>query len=530
MLNRRKFIAAAGTLGAASMPQAQMRAAAAAFDGDQKREHYHLSGKRLVFTNWYFVRPGHFTWVDKGGKKVFASRDALGPMDAQFQPHDFPYGVRLAAERAQRLGPLLSPEHPWEQTGISFGTVIQEAGMYRAWGACLPSGPDSIPAYFESQDGLHWKRPKLGIREQQGSRSNNLLEDPLGSVFIDPAAPAAERYKWVRHRAFSRAVFEAYLKRRPGEWHPMTLDNDSDDRFHAAEGAVSADGLRWKVLPEPLVFEPTDTQLVCYHDARRAKYVLYTRNYMGAGPSARRAIGRSESADFRNMPVSRVVIETSPEMSPADTLYTNCRTTVPGAPDHHLMFPAVYRLAADTTNIAFASSHDGEVWNFVPGSPIAEPGNFGEWDGGCMFAHPDLLELPDGRFALPYTGYAFPHKYPRGAWKVGAGYLVWPKGRLVALEAQDRGEFATVGLLAPGRKVMINAVTERAGEILAEVADHEGKTIPGRGFAECMPVIGDHYRTMLVWSGREDLDYRENAPVILRFRLRHARIYGLEFV
>lgn len=78
-------------------------------------------------------------------------------------------------------------------------------------------------------------------------------------------------------------------------------------------------------------------------------------------------------------------------------------------------------------------------------------GPFGAFDGGCVFAHPQLTELGDNRWVLPYSAYNVPHKYPRRLWKFAPGYAVWPKGRLVALEAAERGEFATIGLVPPGR-------------------------------------------------------------------------------
>jgi hypothetical protein len=503
------------------------------YDGNQKTERYILLGKRMVFTNWYFVRQGNFTWLDKDGKSVFFSKQALGPWDARFQERALPRGVKLVAQAAQRIGPTIAPERPWEQAGVSINTVIQEHGLFRAWAVCFWSGQKSVPAYFESQDGLTWRRPNLSIREWEGNRANNLLDDPNSgeaAVFMDPAGAPQEKYKWVSHRHYTKAVFEAYLKRNPGAFDPMTQDNSDPNSFHGCEGAVSADGLRWTRLPDPLVFESADTQNVCYYDLRRRKYVLYTRAYMGAGRSARRAIGRSETQDFHSFPVSRIVLETSPDMTPSDTLYTNCRTTIPGAPDHHLMFPAIYQLTVDSTKIAFASSHDGDTWSFVPGSPLAQPGTFGEWDGGALFAHPNLLELSDGGFALPYTGYSFPHKYPRGAWKMGSGYLTWPKGRLVAIEASDVGEFSTVAFIAPGRSLLINAVTQRAGGIQVEVAGHDEKPIPGRSFSDCAPIIGDRYKSVVTWSGQKDLGHQENSPIVLRFRMKGAQIFGLEFV
>jgi len=225
-----------------------------------------------------------------------------------------------------------------------------------------------------------------------------------------------------------------------------------------------------------------------------------------------------------------VILEPGPEMPPSDLLYTNCYTTIPGAPDHHLMFPTVWHAAADdTTSVALASSHDGRLWHFVPGGPVLETAPFGEWDGGCVFANPNLIELPDGAFALPYTGYGFPHKYPRGQLKYATGYAIWPKGRLVALEALEIGEFATAVFFPPGRKMRINADTRRGGRILVEVTNLGHQTLPGRSFDDCVPIIGDHHRTIVAWKGSDDLGHADGAAIMLRFKLDRARLFGIEF-
>jgi len=64
-------------------------------------------------------------------------------------------------------------------------------------------------------------------------------------------------------------------------------------------------------------------------------------------------------------------------MAPYDLLYTNCRTSIPGAPDHHMMFPAVWHAAMDdTTSHQIASSPDGKVWNYFPAGPVFKATEF----------------------------------------------------------------------------------------------------------------------------------------------------------
>jgi hypothetical protein len=496
---------------------------------------HRLLGKRLVFTSWRYVEHSRFRWHNKQGKTL-TLEDSLPPAEATLEHLDLARGIRLRAMKPRRAGPLLEPQADWEEgTGVVLTTVFKDGGMYRGWG--MPFCTSGLPKgqfasyYLESHDGLSWTRPKLGLIEYRGSRQNNIVlpldtrerktstVDPMfaGTVFIDSSAPASERYKLYGIGYTSHENFEAWRQRHPGQWvwsKGMSL-----------RGALSSDGLRWNLLPDPLAVEYTDTHVVAYYDERLKKYVGYTRRSV----DGRRSIARSETDDFRNFPAAEVIVEPGLELEPSESYYTNCRTCIPGAPDHHLMFPAIYHLASDTMSIGMLSSYDGRRWDTVPGSPVFEPGAFGEWDGGCIFAHPNLIELPNGDFALPYSGYSVPHKYPRGQWQFRPGMMIWPKGRLVALEAPQEGEFATVRLIPPGRKLRLNVLTKRAGKVVVEVARADTTPVPGRRFEDAAPIRGDHQAAVVTWGGEDDLGHAEGAEIFLRFRLDQAQIFALEF-
>lgn len=543
-MRRRSFLGAAAGAGALGRQPAVAARPSAKGIG----EPVDLSGNRLYFQNWHYIRPGSFSWSLPGGKRVGVT-DAVPAAAAQFQHHDQPHGIRLVAHPAGRTGPLFEAERPWEDgAGVALTTVIRDGGMFRGWGAPFTTSGDPPGqkhfVYFESNDGLVWKRPNLGIVEVNGSRANNIVNifgTDGGTVFIDPSAPAAERYKLIAEMAFSKEVLDDYLRRRPNDWDPKR-SRSREGTATAMCGAVSPDGLHWTQFRDPLVVEVTDTQLTAYYDQHLRKYVAYTRTW-SAGvrservtlggrhtwSSGRRSIGRSESSDFREFPLHEIMLEPGPELLPTDTLYTNGKTVMPGAPDHHLLFPTIWHTFNDSTSIGLASSHNGKNWHFLPGSPVFETGPFGGFDGGCLFAHPNLQELADGRFALPYTGYNVPHKYPRRLWKYAPGYMIWPKGRLIALEAPAYGEFASVAIAPPGRRLRINAVVPRGGRLLVEVAGMDGKPLPGRSFAEARPLFGDLFWAPVTWNGQEDLGYPDGTAISLRFRMDQARIYGLEF-
>jgi hypothetical protein len=505
-------------------------------------EPYQLFGNRIVFTSWYWVRPGQWDWQDDDGRSVFADGKCMaGPLDAHFRELDIPHGIRLVVEPAQREGPIIPGDKPWDSgKGTGVQALLYENGKYRLWGSCRDAKGESHACYWESADGIHWDKPNLGLVEFEGSKENNLIPSCPGCLFADPKAPPEERYKAYNNGDFDPALFESYKERRP--WSRMSLEPDPG-RVHAIFAYLSPDGYHWTKVEEPVAVEVADGPHTGYFDELIGKYVIYHRAYM-VGPRAddyplrherwhqflpRRAIGRSESANFREFPLSELVIETANDMGPTETFYTAIHTTVPGAPTDHLMFPAVYMQERDTTRIDLYTSTDGKMWHRAPGPPVLETAPFGQWDGGCIFAYPNLVERADGSWALPYVGYNVPHKYPRGKFMWDTGLAVWPKGRLMALEASEKGAFTTPAFLPPGTKMRINALTERAGSILVEVADFHGTPLPGRTFDDAIPIVGDHFRTPVTWKGGDDLGAPAGEPVLLRLRMDRAKLYWLEF-
>lgn len=505
-------------------------------------EPYALKGNRLVFTNWHFIRSGSIRWHDVSDKHA-GTGGSLDRWAGHMVRQDHPWGIRITAEPAGHMGPLVKSKYPWEVHGVSLETIIQDEGKYKAWGMCFVSHEKVHFCYLISDDAIHWERPTLGMVEFEGSRDNNIMNIDRGTVFKDPVAPPDERYKWVCSQNISPQEVEAFQQKYPEGWDWKGIRASGVAR--AVRGAVSPDGIKWSMLPEALSIEFSDATIQTCYDRHLGKYVMYTRNYLVSpraedyplpedpeeawGWPSRRSIGRSETTDFRHFPASEVIIEPGPDMAPSDVFYNNARTTIPGAPELHLMFPTIYHIATDTSDIAMASSADGKVWHFLPGSPIAHTQPFGQWNGGSIFSRTQLIELPDGTFALPYVTGMFPHKYPRGQEHYNTGYATWPKGRIVAVEAPAKGEFTTVKFIPPGRTMLINAVTDRAGQILVEVASPDGQTLPGRSFNEAIPIVGDQYRTPVTWRDGNLLTSNPGEPVQLRFRMEYAKLYGLDF-
>jgi hypothetical protein len=239
-------------------------------------------------------------WQDVGGRAWKTNEDKeFGEL--HLKPIRQASGIRFGVEQAKLSEPFLGPRDGWETRGVNLTTVIQDGKIYRGWGTAYKDLKTPNVCYCESTDGMKWDRPNLGLVEFEGSRDNNIVLSERGNhtVFLDPSAPAGERFKMV-----------------------------VGDRPDGILGYVSPDGIQWDKRLEPICKDTNDTVNMAYFDEDTRTYVLYNRKFY----HGRRAIGRSESADFRHFPVPDLNLETGPELRPTDQLYTNGRTAIPGAP------------------------------------------------------------------------------------------------------------------------------------------------------------------------------------------------------
>jgi len=497
------------------------------------RAPFKLLSDVVYFHDWRYVDPGRGAWRTEYGESApLFSMEKPPPM--HLEPRDTARGVRLVAQKPRKDRPVLTPEDVGEMF-LFGGTVIRDQGRYRFWFECWPPGTRAgfynYLRYAESDDGVQWRMPSLGLIEYDNSRENNIVYGAMltgergyhgGSVFKDPSAPPSERYKLIHLGLISPKELERFRRKRPDAVDPF---NGHFRNLFALYGAVSPDGLRWTPIPEPLVAQVSDTHNVCEYDVLRKKYVAYCRSWF----FERRTIGRMETDDFRRFPLPEELFWPNAMMGPSELWYANAKTMMPGTLDYHVMFPLRWRLKDDSFDFHLATSPDGIVWGFVPGGPICEPGEPGAWDQGTVAPGLGLVELPGDRMGILYAGSPLPHKHPRTPPLGKLAWAWWPKGRLVALEAPEEGSFILHPLQVRGRRAVLNFRTSFAGHILVESVGPDGMVIEGRSFDDCDRLRGDHLDRPITWKGRADLGHTDGAPVRLRFRLRNAQLFSVSF-
>jgi hypothetical protein len=154
-----------------------------------------------------------------------------------------------------RCGPPGAPDHGH---AILYGSVLHIEGKFRMWYLGMSQKEivkGQAPGYWrpmcyaESEDGITWTKPELGLVEFGSNKKNNIClieSDPHSlsrvndflTVIHEPEAPADQRYKcaFIAHLPFEDVK---------GGRSPIGPD---EKRWGAFVTATSADGLTWKVV------------------------------------------------------------------------------------------------------------------------------------------------------------------------------------------------------------------------------------------------------------------------------------------
>ena len=92
------------------------------------------------------------------------------------------------------------------------------------------------------------------------------------------------------------------------------------------------------------------------------------------------------------------------------------------------------------------------------------------------------------------------------------------------------GEFLSRPLKFTGSKLTVNFATSAAGSLRVEIQDAGGEPVEGFSLADCPEQFGDALDHVVIWRNEADLSSLRGKPVRLRFVLKDADLYSLQFV
>ena len=425
-------------------------------------------------------------------------------------------GVERVLHSPTRQSVALEPEHPWEVGGLSYLIAFPDQGKFRGWYRADPQLQDSdfnsITCYAESEDGINWTKPNLGLIEFNGSKDNNIVWTEPGinlAPFKDanPDAKPEEQYK-----AFIRVRRVMYALSSP-------------------------DGLRWQMMrEEPILTDyPFDTLNLPFRDTWRKEYVGYCRGVAGQGTSdfftGVRWIRRSTSKDFLNWgPLENIDCGGTPW----EHFYTNSCIQYHRAPGTYLMFPSrfVHERTPDpdwtydtgVSDIVFMSSRDGFTFDRSFMEAFIRPGtDFNNWHDRGIYFEVGILHTSDTEMSM--YGMENAHLPTQRIRR----YTMRTDGFVSVSAGYRGGEFTTRPFMFTGRKLELNYSTSAVGSIKVEMQDADGYALPGFGVDDFPEKFGDEIDGSVSWDGGGDVSALAGRPVRLRFVLKDADVYAFKF-
>ena len=179
---------------------------------------------------------------------------------------------------------------------------------------------------------------------------------------------------------------------------------------------------------------------------------------------------------------------------------------------------------SDAAEAVFMTSRGGTTYSrrFLEGfiRPGPDPGNWASRAG--------LTAL-----GIVPTGPAEMSLYKQAHYAQPSGHLVRYTLRtdgFVSVNAPfSGGEFVTQLLTFTGNRLFLNFSTGAAGSLRVEIQDSNGTPIPGFTLAESAEWIGDDTERTEPWKSGRSLESLKNQPVHLRFALKDADLYSLQF-
>lgn len=451
-------------------------------------------------------------------------------------------------------------DEPWEGTGSGYHSVFADGDRYRmyykAWHLQVTEGKldtgrhPLFCCYAESDDGVMWIKPALGLHEFQGARDSNIVmvSGPVGSLNVDAGHPAVFRDE--NPAAAGDAQYKAIFRSsKPNGLLPFK----------------SPDGLHFSPLTDQPILHGRgafDSQNLAFWDPTIGKYRAYWRIFTAGvtsdtewKPAGIRAIRTATSDDLVHWGPHTDLTYVD---SPAEQMYTNQIKPYHRAPHLLIGFPTRYvdrgwsdsmralpepehrRLRASSdprygtalTEGLLMCSRDGiefKRWNeaFLPPG-IERPGT---WHYGQQYIAWHVIETPSQLPGAPnelslYAG----ESYWTGQGSALRRYSLRLDGFVSIQALAGGGQLITRPIRFSGSRLSINFASSAAGQVRVEIQDPQGKPIRGFSLDDCGAIFGDTPDRTVSWESGADVSSLATQPVRLRFELRDADLYSFHFV
>lgn len=502
------------------------------------------------------VRPMHA--FDEGEPIAIGSRRELFVDQALIQKLDGGATQRLHHPIPREVA--LHHDELWEGTGSGYHSIFQDGDLYRmyykAWH--LEVSQDKLNTgrhplyccYAESDDGIHWRKPMLGLHEFQGSKQNNIVmvSGKLGTLNVDAGHPAV--FKDENPDAPEDARYKAIFRSsNPNGLLPFK----------------SPDGIHWTPMTAAPILRGLgafDSQNLAFWDPNISKYRAYWRIFTAGvtteknwKPAGIRAIRTATSEDLVHWEPHTDLTYVD---SPPEELYTNQVKPYHRAPHLLIGLPTRYtdrgwsksmeelpalefrkqrsssskRYGTAVTDALLMTSRDGKAftrWNEAFLRPGIERPD--AWNYGHQYLAWHLVETQSSLPGAPNElSFYASESYWHGKGSAVRRYSLRLDGFVsINSPAGAGGELLTKPLTFKGSKLHLNFSSSAAGGIRVELQNLDGSPIDGFSIDDCEEVFGDSVDRKVFWKNGDDVSKLSGKPIQIRFVIRDADLYSIQF-
>lgn len=423
-------------------------------------------------------------------------------------------------------GIVLFFDKPWEGPFCGYVTIIKDDTKFRLYYRGLPeAGKDGsaieTTCYAESDDGINWTKPNIGIYEISGTYNNN--------VILANNAPFSHN-------------FCPFLDSKPGIPLNEQFKAVAGTKKTGLFGFTSADGVHWKKIQEEPIFTKGifDSQNVVFWSQNENCYVCYFRSWTGEGYSGIRTVSRTTSKDFIHWsdPVEMDFGDT-----PKEHLYTNQTHPYFRAPHIYIATAARFmpnrqvltekqarqlnvnpKYFKDCSDAVLMTSRGGNKYDRTFMDGFIRPGiGLQNWVSRSNYPALNVVQTSPAEMSIYVNqNYAQPTAHLHR-------YALRIDGFVSVHASYDGGEMITKPFYFTGDTLLLNFSTSAAGFIKVEILDLQGNKIEGYELENSKEVIGNEIEKAVTWKGDSNLENLMNKPVRLRFVMKDADLYSLKF-
>ena len=445
--------------------------------------------------------------------------------------------------------PVLVGDQPWEKIGVTlYGSVIYDGKKFRMWYEPAPGAFTKYPfwsvGYAESKDGIHWRKPNLGIvKSVDGSLKNNLTSLFGHSPSVIDLGPKAESEK--RYRAVSAGTYMVKAGSQ-GVYKPRWPKDEKGRKIHGYYTHYSSDGFNWHYYKRtPSLPYMSDTAYFVY-DKPRQRFLGMVKLEPRVGFRDRRSVCITTSKDFIHWENPRIVLIPDEEddriarekgfafaefygmglfptrdfiVGILEVFYTTKGLFPSQDPGMRLGYRG-------KIEIQLTYSYDGYLWRRVPGRKTFIPwGRKGEWNDGGVYGRTSEVEVRDEVF-IYFSGYKGDHASSHDC---AIGLAKIKRDRWASLSATGKGFVDVYHGKIAGKELYLNA--KARGSIRVEVLQglRNPEVIQGFERESCIPFKGDEIRYPVQWKKRKIAELVGKDNIILKFYLEDAELFSFVF-